>query len=80
MICSRGKEIMALQSGAGWYMGTLDDGMPNCRVTAHYYRTREAAEKNFLTDIRTAPENLFCSQGMGCCFKEEEENEDDSEE
>jgi len=66
MKCVNGKEIQPLKSGAGWYMGTLEDGMPYCRITQHYYATAEEAEANFRNDYRYCEENNFCSRGRVC--------------
>ena len=66
--CSKGFEIQVLQSGAGFYLGTIDDWEPNCRCSVEYYATREAAETALHTGwtIRQCVENQFCSGGR--CF------------
>ena len=67
MKCIKGFEIKPMKSAAGWYMGTTTkEGFPNCRVTAHYYKTAEEAEKNMMTDYRYCEENSFCSRGLSC--------------
>lgn len=67
MKCIKGKEIKPMKSAAGWYMGTSDtDGAPYCRVTAHYYKTAEEAEKNMINDYRYCEKNNWCSHGMSC--------------
>ena len=37
-------ELMVCQSGAGYYIGTLYDGMPNSRDSVEYYPTYNDAE------------------------------------
>ena len=61
-VCNKGFEVQVCVSPAGFYIGTLDDHMPNCRISG-YYNSREIAqhhidENDFL--MRYAPENLFC--------------------
>ena len=63
--CRRGYEIQVLRSGAGYYLGTVDEeGFPNCRISSGYAKTRELAE-NLLPD-RVCMENTFCNGGEGC--------------
>ncbi len=66
MKCVKGHEIKPMKSAAGWYMGTSEDGMPYCRITAHYYESAKEAEKHMLTDYRYCEENNFCSRGRSC--------------
>ena len=62
----KGYEIKPMQSPAGWYLGTCDDeGFPNCRLTACYAKSKEAA-KNLVMDRQMASENEFCNKGLGC--------------
>lgn len=37
-------KLQVLQSGAGFYLGTLSEGMPNSRESVEYFETREKAE------------------------------------
>jgi hypothetical protein len=37
-------EIQICRSAAGYYIGTLDEGMPNTRESVEYFRTKEEAE------------------------------------
>lgn len=37
-------KLQVLQSGAGFYLGTLSGGMPNSRESVEYFATREKAE------------------------------------
>ena len=68
--CRRGYEIQILRSGAGYYLGTVDeDGCPNCRISNCYAKTYELAEKNLMGD-RVCEENLFCNGYKGCLNKE----------
>ena len=68
--CVRGHLVQALNSAAGWYVGTIDeDGFPYCRISQNYYKTCKDAEdviKNGTYIQRTCMENQFCNGGMGC--------------
>lgn len=68
--CVRGHLVQALNSAAGWYVGTIDeDGFPYCRISQGYYKTCKDAEdaiKNGTYTQRTCIENQFCNSGMGC--------------
>lgn len=67
MTCIKGKEIKPMKSAAGWYMGTSDEnGLPYCRITAHYYSSAKDAEENMVKDYRYCQENNWCSRGMSC--------------
>ena len=67
MKCIRGYEIEPMKSAAGWYMGTRTlEGMPNCRITTHYYRNPGDAIDNLAADYRYCEENNFCSKGLVC--------------
>lgn len=67
MKCIKGYEIQALRSGAGWYLGTLDEeGFPNCRVSTQYAKTAEDAEKLPLDRQCGCIENEWCNGGKGC--------------
>lgn len=71
MKCKKGYEIQVLRSGAGYYLGTVDElGFPNCRVSIDYARTREEAEKYLIPD-RVCEENLFCNGYTGCGIVED---------
>lgn len=65
MKCRKGYEIEPLKSAAGWYMGTTDDGFPNCRISQDYAPTYEEALKLPL-NRQCASENVFCHGGHGC--------------
>jgi len=76
MKCVKGYRIRVLSSGAGWYIGTLDeDGFPNCRISVDYYATKESAEdalKNRTFGFRFCSENRWCANmtgNMGCFVK-----------
>lgn len=44
--CRKGYEVQVCRSGAGYYLGTLDEyGCPNCRLTSQYARTAKEAEQ-----------------------------------
>jgi len=69
MVCINGYEVKVLSSN-GFYIGTLDeDGMPMCKISADYYKTRAEAQKalddNSFTR-RTGVEITFCSKGKPC--------------
>ena len=69
MKCIKDYEIKVMQSGAGYYIGTTEDGCPYCRLSADYYSTRAEAEQamrelSFMP--RVAAENIFCNGGAGC--------------
>lgn len=72
MKCVRGHEIEALKSGAGWYIGTTEDGMPYCRISISYYESKEEAERMMREGfaIKDYAENEFCFRGAGgvSCF------------
>lgn len=66
LICRKGYEIKALKSGAGYYLGTVDeDGLPYCRISIEYAKTEEEAKK-LLCDRTYAMEVQFCNEGKGC--------------
>lgn len=69
LTCKKGYEIQVLMSGAGYYIGTMDNTYgPNCRISG-YFPTREAAEKASKTrfEKRQCMENDYCSGGN--CFE-----------
>ena len=71
MKCINGYEIEAMQSAAGWYMGTrTEEGFPKCRITTRYYRTPDEAMDNMDADYRVCMENGFCSKGEACYVSE----------
>jgi len=69
MICTKGRKIEVLQSAAGYYIGTFDNG-PYCRISDCYYGSQ--AEAQIALFELTFPfrynavEVLFCSEGE--CF------------
>ena len=66
MKCVQGLEVQVLHSPAGYYLGTLTpDGLPNCRVSTQYARTKEEAKK-LRPDRQYAMEIGYCNGGMGC--------------
>jgi len=67
--CMKGYTIKVL-SANGYYIGTLDeDGVPMCRLSVEYYKTRADAQKalddNSFTR-RSGVEIDFCTQGKPC--------------
>lgn len=71
MKCRQEYEVEVLKSGAGYYIGTLDEMCcPNCRLSQNYYKTKEEAQKvldtlSFATRSY-AMEIEFCNGGKGC--------------
>lgn len=66
LTCVKGKKLEVLKSNAGYYIGTLEDGCPNCRVSERYYQTDTAGQfvlthKAF--NPRICLENVYCSKG-----------------
>lgn len=65
MKCVKGCTIEVLHSGAGYYLGTLDEeGLPNCRISTNYVKSREEDGKLF--PDRNSMENMYCCNGVGC--------------
>ena len=62
--CTKGYTLQALQSNAGYYIGTFDPNEgPICRLSEEYYKTKEIALDALKTNTftqRSAPENMFC--------------------
>jgi hypothetical protein len=46
-------ELQVLDSPAGFYLGTLEDGLPYSQESVEYWPTREAAETAFATGMWT---------------------------
>lgn len=55
--CQKGHKIEVLRSAAGYYIGTLDDGCPNCRLS-NYGATPDDPRMN---DERECEENQWCN-------------------
>ena len=74
MKCSKGLEVKAMKSAAGYYIGTeiydkeMGCEVPNCRVSVDYFKTKEAAEQAMTSGFaqRVCSENQYCSAGKGC--------------
>ena len=69
MVCIKGYEVKVLSANS-YYIGTLsNDGMPMCRLSADYFRTKAEAQKaldsNSFT-CRNGVEIEFCSQDKPC--------------
>lgn len=54
-ICARGNKITPCISNAGCYLGTLDNGMPNCRLSGEYFQRTMDLEESVITLVRTCP-------------------------
>jgi len=67
--CIKGYSVKVLSANS-YYIGTLDkDGMPMCRLSANYYKTREDAQKALDENSFTRNNGVeidFCSQGKPC--------------
>ncbi len=66
MKCKKRLEVKALNSMAGFYIGTENQDGPYCRLSDEYYKSRVKAEEalvNRTFTVRNAPENMFCSGG-----------------
>lgn len=67
MKCRKGYDVKPLRSGAGYYVGTLDeDGCPNCRITTQYAKTEEEAVRLPFDRQTSCIENEWCNGGRGC--------------
>lgn len=72
MKCVAGRELQVCHSAAGFYIGTLEDGMPYCRMSSSYFSNKEDAEKAMQDTSamklmgRSSMETEFCNGGMGC--------------
>lgn len=72
IICMQGYEVQVLNNSAGYYIGTITEDGPNCRISQEYYKTKEKAETALKTVFQTresAMENHFCNGGLGCRFQ-----------
>lgn len=69
--CKQGRDITVLQSNGGYYIGTIEDNQPYCRLSAAYYKTKEEAQ--YALDNRTfierdAIEVMYCNGGSRKCL------------
>lgn len=70
LVCKKGYQVQLLKCPMGYYLGTVDPEIgPNCRISSGYACTAEEVCA-LRPDREGAAENLFCSGGSGCCFKE----------
>ena len=67
MICTKGKTLEVLESAAGYYIGTLDEG-PYCRLSDCYWQHKheaQAALDSLEFPVRyNSVEILYCSGGQ----------------
>ena len=63
MRCIKDREIQVLESAAGFYIGTFDEG-PYCRISECYYQTQQEAQTAL--DTLTFPMRLFCVEVQFC--------------
>lgn len=72
--CIRGFEVKVLKSHAGEYIGTEEDGCPNCRVSENYYDKKGEAQKRLdgmnFNQRGYAMEIQFCNGYQGCQIEE----------
>ena len=74
-VCINNYEVKVCKSGAGWYIGTIDESegfpQPNCRCSGYYnsYESAQNALENY-TFNRICMENDMCHSGCGCQVKE----------
>lgn len=68
MICTKGLKLEVLQSAAGYYIGTLDEGLPYCRCSEYFDNENliNIALENNIFRKRDCVENEFCNKGLGC--------------
>lgn len=67
MKCIKGYEVEPHRSGAGYFMGTVDEfGAPNCRISQYAKTAKDAM--SLPLDRQNCSENNFCN-GCGSCFK-----------
>lgn len=76
MKCNQGRELVVLESVAGWYIGAMEKDeevgveFPYCRMT-NYFGSRAEAQKALEEGrfaMRVCAENDYCSKGLGCLF------------
>lgn len=71
--CKHGFEVTVLRSEAGYYIGTLEDGAPSCRITGYgSEETMKAMLPRVVSEgfpFRDCYENNFCGNG-NCEIKE----------
>lgn len=68
--CVKGFEVMVLQSAAGYYIGTIDEYEPNCRLSVQYYKEKQKAQEaldNRTFIERDCMENNFCNGSHRKC-------------
>jgi len=80
MLCVMHREVKVMQSNM-FYIGTSDeDGLPHCRVSEEYYKTRtdaQAALDNRSFTERRCFETVFCCGGASCFCKSDRQVCDD---
>ena len=63
--CVKGNTFAILSSGAGKYVGTVDEyGCPNCRASIYFSSIKEL--ENAPLQLRDSFENNHCNGGCGC--------------
>ena len=65
IVCKKGLEVRPQRSAAGYYLGTLDNGEPNCRLTSQYAKDKNEAY-HLPLDRQNAMENRFCNKNGNC--------------
>lgn len=65
MRCIKGHKIEILKSGAGYYVGTREDGFPYCRLSDYRQEPGELDDYNY-SRIFYAMENQYCNGCRNC--------------
>lgn len=69
--CRKKKVVQVCKSAAGYYIGTMDEDGPNCRLSEEYYPSFDEAQEalnNKTYTERDCKENNFCRGNIGKCF------------
>ncbi len=62
--CVNSREVKVLRSNAGYYIGTIEEGFPYCRISG-YFSSKEEAQSRLRAGFiaREAMEVNFCNGG-----------------
>lgn len=64
--CKKGHIVQPLKSCAGYYLGSMEDGEPYCRISSNYVNTISDAHKLNTNRQYCCMENEWCNGGNGC--------------
>jgi Lon protease-like protein len=70
-LCKQGRVVQVMRSAAGYYIGTIDEDEPYCRLSMEYFpdeKTAQYALENREFNERDCVENNYCNGGIGRCF------------